>query len=49
MNSVSKRNRGKGSRDAWFWKMFEDVLWKRGDGDRMFVENLDEVEGMFSV
>ena len=49
MDSVSKRNRGKGLRDTWFWKTFENVLWKGEDGDRMSVENLDEVEGMFSV
>jgi len=24
-------------------------MWEEGDGDRMSVENLDEVEGMFSV
>jgi len=24
-------------------------MWKEGDGDRISVENLDEVEGMFSV
>ena len=27
--------------------MFEGVVSKEGDGDRMAVENLDEVEGMF--
>jgi len=47
-NSISKRNRGKGLRDASFWK-FEGVMWTEGDGDRMSVENLDKVEGMFSV
>ena len=49
VNSVSKQNRGKGLRVAWFWKMFENVMWKEGDGDRMAVEILDEVEGMFPV
>ena len=24
-------------------------MWKEGDGDGMSVENMDEVEGMFSV
>ena len=49
MNSVSKRNRGKGLSDPRFWKRFENVMWKEGDGGRTSVENLDEVEGMFSV
>ena len=49
VNSVSKRDKGKGLRDAWFWKMLENVIRKEGDGDRTPVENLDEVEGMFSV
>ena len=48
-NSVSKRNRGKGLRDASFWKMFEGVMWKEAEGDRIAVDNLDEAEGMFSV
>jgi len=48
-NSVSKRNRGKGLRDILYWEKFECVMWKEGDGDGMSVENLDEVEGMFSV
>ena len=48
-NSVSKRNRGKGLRDASFWRKFEVAMWKEGDGDRMRVDNLGEVEGMFSV
>ena len=48
-NSVSKRNRGKGLRDASFGKKFQCVMWKEGDGDGMSAENLDEVEGMFSV
>ena len=46
---VSKRNRGKGLRDALFWKNFEGVMWKEGDHDRMTVGNLDEVEEMFSA
>jgi len=24
-------------------------MWKEGDGDRMAMENLNEVEGMFSL
>ena len=32
---MCKRNRGKGLRDALFWKMFQDVMWKEGDGDRI--------------
>jgi len=46
-NSVSKRNRGMGLRDASFWRKFESVMWKEGDHDRMTVENMDEVEGTF--
>jgi len=48
-NSIGKRNSDRGLRDASFWKKFEGVMWKEGDGDRISVENLDEVEGMFSV
>ena len=34
-------------REESFSKMFEEVVWKEEDGDRMTVENLEEVEGMF--
>ena len=46
---MSKRNRGKRLRDVSFWKRFECVMWKEGDGDGMSAENLDEVEAMFPV
>ena len=48
-NSVSRRNTGKGLRDATFWKKFKGVVRKEGGSDGMEVEDLDEVEERFSL
>ena len=48
-NSVSRRNRGKGLKDATFWVKFESVSRKEGEGDEMEAEDLDEVEERFSL
>jgi len=38
-----------GLRDEMFWMEFESDVWKKGEGDRMEVEGLDEVEERFSL